>query len=528
MKKLAKSILGLLLAANVATLAACGGEEESGGKTKISFLGWGSVSEISIFDKLINDFEEENPEYKVEYKQADAETYLMKLVNSGRKFPDVFYMPDVNFVQVINGLDIMLDITPYIEASEVVSLENAYAEGIDAYRFDKSTKTLGTGSIYALPKDLGPNVMCYNKTHVKNAGVKIASDKAGDTYQYGYGYYEEDGETLKVLNDQIPMTWAQMLQFCLDVTGNLDQSKGITGLTHYPWEAVYIAMGGRFLSDDYSKVTIDNDKFAEAVQIAGDFHSWGVMPSVEQQATQDGGQRYNSGLAVLSWMGAWESPKYWDATFDWDILPAPVPNVSGIDNYTGTKSVRAELMTEPAREGSKSTYKLGSVGLSVYKNSKHPDAAYKLVEYLTYNVDSQRYMWKTGQAVPNLKDMAEGEFLTGQIEDPRGMNRPQNRQVYIDMLYSANRRPEAFTYDTEWYSEINGTAIDKLKLKRVWAGDITLWDWSKKTATTPSGAQTYSEDMLKNLQTQVQKIFDSGNLDKNNKLRFKWSKPANV
>ena len=527
MKKLQKTILGLLLAANIGTLAACGGGNNDG-KTTITFLGWGSVSEIAIFQKLIDDFEEENPQYKVDYKQADAETYLMKLVNSGRRFPDVFYMPDVNFVQVINGLDIMLDITSYVEQSSVVNMDNVYEEGINAYRFDSATKTLGTGAIYALPKDLGPNVMCYNKTHVTNAGVKIASDKAGTTYQYGYGYYQENGEQVKVLNDQIPMTWAQMLQFCIDVTGALDQSKGITGLTHYPWEAVYISMGGRFLSDDYSKVTIDNDKFAEAVQIAGDFHSWGVMPSVEQQATQDGGQRYNSGLAVLSWMGAWESPKYWDATFDWDILPAPVPNVSGIDNFTGTKSVRTELMTEPAREGSKSTYKLGSVGLSVYKNSKNPEAAYKLVEYLTYNQASQRYMWKTGQAVPNLKDMAEGEFLTGQIDDPRGMNRPKNRQVYIDMLYSANRRPEAFTYDTEWYSEINGTAIDNLKLRRVWAGDVTLWDWSQKTVASPSGAQTYAENMLKNLQTQVQKIFDDGNLDKNNQLRFKWNSPAKV
>ena len=65
-------------------------------------------------------------------------------------------------------------------------------------------------------------------------------------------------------------------------------------------------------------------------------------------------------------------------------------------------------------------------------------------------------------------------------------------------------------------------------VKQYFAPQGVCMDWTKKTAASPSGAQTYAENMLSNLQTQVQKIFDNGNLDNNNQLRFKWNSPAKV
>lgn len=535
MKKLLKKVVVTLLALSVLlSVTACG--ETGEGKTKIKFFGWGSESEIRIFGELIEMFEEKYPQYEVEQTSCDADTYLQVLVSSSKRtFPDVFYIPDVNFVQMINGKDIMLDLAEYVNNSTVINKSDMYEEGINAYRFDRATKTLGEGSIYALPKDLGPNVVCYNKTHVLSRGIKVVSDENGENYKYGYGYY--NGE--KVLNDRIPMTWAQLLQFCIDCQTGTDTSS-IAGMTHYPWEAAYIASGGRFLSDDYKQVTINNDKFAEAVQIAGDFFDYGAMPSTTQQATQNYIQRFTSGLAAVSWIGAWNTPELWNVNFEWDILPCPVPNVSGIDEYDAETcaSVRTELMTEEAREGSKSTYKLGSVGLAVYKESSCPEGAYLLTEFLTYNTDAQRHIWKSGQAVPNVKSMAEGEFMTEKINDPKGMNRPANRKVYLDMLENSNRRPEAYTYDTEWYTEISGTANDSLKLKRIWARkkvngkdvrggkEIALWDWSKKSPEHPSGEQTYSENMLKNLCDRVQEVYLAN--FKGSDLKFKWNTTCKI
>ena len=181
MKKLLKNIVIMLLTLSVTlSVTACG--ETGEGKTKIKFFGWGSESEIRIFGELIEMFEEKYPEYEVEQTSCDADTYLQVLVsNTKRTFPDVFYIPDVNFVQMINGKDIMLDITEYVSNSATINKSDLFEEGINAYRFDRATGTLGEGSIYALPKDLGPNVMCYNKTHVLKRGIKVVSDENGET-----------------------------------------------------------------------------------------------------------------------------------------------------------------------------------------------------------------------------------------------------------------------------------------------------------------------------------------------------------
>lgn len=512
----------------------CADKENVGGKTTIKFFGWGSAFEINNFQAVIDEFEKDYPEYTVKYTASDAATYMTTLLSTNRRnFPDVFYMPDVNFLQTRSGKDIMLDLTPYVEASETLNLDDVYMKGIDAFRYDPQTKTFGTGAIWAFPKDLGPNVLTYNKDHVKKCGVIIVSDATGEKYPYGYGYYEENGETKKILNDQIAMTWAQLLQFCIDVT-----TDKVIGMTHWPWEVVYISMGGRFLSDDYKEVTIDNDRFAEAVQIAGDFYDWGAMPSVADQATQNAIQRFTSQLAAVTFTEYWQLPTLWTQNFDFDILPIPVPNISGIDDYTegAAKKVRAELMTEAVREGAKSTYELGCVGLAAYKDSKCPEGAYKLIEYLAYNAGGNTLLWKNGQSVPNLQSVSD-EFLTEENNDPLGMNRPQNRQVYLDMLETANRRVEAYTYDTEWYTNINQAPQDELKLNRIWKRDsdyVELWDWDLRTAQSPSGEQTFNKasngdsmSFLARLEAQVQSVYEN-NFNAAGELLFKWETNTKV
>ena len=530
MKKVAVVLMALMM---LCLGAGCSGESADG-KTTIKFFGWGSAFEINNFQAVIDEFEKDYPEYKVQYTASDAATYMTTLLSTNsRNFPDVFYMPDVNFLQTRSGKDIMLDLTPYVEASETLDLDDVYMKGIDAFRYDPDTKTFGTGAIWAFPKDLGPNVLTYNKDHVKSCGITIVSDAIGENYPYGYGYYTENGEVKKVLNDQIPMTWAQFLQFSIDST-----TDRVIGLTHWPWEVVYISMGGRFLSDDYKEVTINNNQFAEAAQIAGDFYDWGAMPSVADQATQNSIQRFTSQLAAATFTEYWQLPTLWSQNFDFDILPIPVPNVSGIDKYTpgSERKVREELMIESVREGAKSTYELGCVGLAAYKNSRCPEGAYKLIEYLAYNEQGNMMLWKNGQSVPNLRSIAES-FLTEENNDPLGLNRPNNRKVYLDMLETANRRVEAYTYDTEWYTNINQAPQDELKLNRVWKRDNTyveLWDWSRRTTQSPSGAQTFNKasatdtvSFLARLEEQVQSIYNN-NFNAAGELLFKWETNTKV
>lgn len=511
MKKFALLLTGIVL---MLVLVGCGKKatptytDEEGNvqqKTVLNFFGWGSVEEQRIFKTMIAEFNKLYPKYQVVYKSVTANNYITTLAsykNNPRNMPDVFYMPDVSFVQWIYSTDIMLDLTPYIEKSTVFTLENVWREGIRAYQFDKNTQKLGVGGIYALPKDLGPNMLVYNKNLVLEAGVTIVSDKEGTEYPYGY-----DPER-KILNDQIPMTWAQFIAFCQDTKkGELDQSDAIVGITHYPLETAYFSIGGDFLSPDRKTVTIANDKFAEALQFVADLsNKFEVMTTAEGQSSQAGFQRFSSGLAVSSFVGAWDTPELWHVDFDWDILHTPVPNQNG--DLTDWR--------DGYRKGAGSISYLGSVGIAVYSKTKDPEGAYLLAEFLTVHPYAQRINYKLGQAVPNLIDMARGEFLTEELEDPKGWNRPKNREVYIKMIESSPRRPQANTYTDEWFQEMWDSSTDSLKLFRVWSkaasaygGHVDVWDWETK--------QRINNSFLNQLEDEMQEILDR------TKDRYTWS-----
>lgn len=498
MKKTVRNIA--LSLCSLFMLTGCG-SSGTGGKTMLKFYGWGSTAEKNIFQAMIMEFQELYPQYSVHYSSVSSETYmtsLQSLIRNPRQAPDVFYMPDFNFIEEITDTrkDYMLDLTPYIEKSEVFKLDNVWEQGISAYQYDKTLKRLGTGGIYGLPKDLGPNVLVYNKTMVKSNGITIVSDPAG---QYGYN------KDTKTLNDKVPMTWAQYVAFCKDNTkGTLDQSDSIVGVTHYPLEAAYLSNGGSFTDTTHKVVDINNAKFAESLQFVADLsNKYKVMTTAQGQTTQAGIQRFTSGLAASSFVGAWDTPTLWEANFEWDILYTPLPNASG------EVSPETSAWQEASREGCDSKSFLGSVGISVYSKSSNKEGAYLLAEFLTMHPAAQRINYKKGQAVPNLIDMATGEFQTAQLEDKKsGMNRPANREVYTDMMVSSMRRPQAYTYNAEWWDEMWDSKNSSLNLYRVWNPDTTttygthvdVYDWATKSMI--------SNGFLANLQASCQALLD--------------------
>ena len=468
------------------------------GKTSLKFFGWGSVAEQRIFKTMIAAFTKANPEYDVIYNSVTSDNYITTLgsyKNNARNMPDVFYMPDTSFVQWIQGDTIMMDLSPYIAKSTLMKEDNIWPEGLEAYRYDSSTKKLGTGDVYALPKDLGPNVLAYNKTLAAKKGITIIADAAGEHNGYN--------PTTKTLNSKIPMTWAQFVSFCNDIKeGSLSDSNSIVGVTHYPLQSALACMNKRFLDASNKKVTLNNAAFAESLQFVADLsNKYGVMTTAEGQSSQNGFQRFTSGLAGSSFIGAWDTPDLWECDFDWDILPTPVPNASG----------DLSAWDEGYREGCSSRGYLGSVGFACYKNSKYPEGAYKLAEFLSASPEAQRLNYQLGQAVPNLMDMAKGEFLTASLNDPKkdayGHSRPENRQVYNDMIATSERRPEAYTYDSSWFDNMWECSDDAYKLYRVWSKDasaygahVNVWDWMEK--------KQINADFLGGLQDSCQNILD--------------------
>lgn len=81
---------------------------------------------------------------------------------SGGTLPDVFWMhSNVSQKYMENG--ILLDLTDQIAKSEVIKLENYYADIVNLYSYD--------GKHYAIPKDIDTIGLWYNKTYFDEAGL---------------------------------------------------------------------------------------------------------------------------------------------------------------------------------------------------------------------------------------------------------------------------------------------------------------------------------------------------------------------
>ena len=523
MKKTAKRLVAIVLMAvmltSVVSLVGCGknsGPKE--GQTVIRMMGWGDTYETAIFQSMIDIFMEKYPEYYVTYDPITSGNYMTVLHNSianPREMPDVFYCADIEFIRLAYSTNIFEDLNPYIEASDELSREDLYEESIRAYSFNEETQVVGdpNGALYGLPKDLGPTALVYNKDMAKAAGVTV--DR---TITVGYDAAN------KKLNDQVCMTWAQYIRFSQDLAkaGEEQIEKHVYPGDGYEIDYAYLATGNQYTvwdeKEQKTKVNFNNDDYAMSVQFVGDLAIKYGFRTVEEQQDKSRYELFADGQVATIWAGTWNTNALWEATCDWDILPTPVPSTS----YDLTD------VTAPAREGSKNVSVLGSVCFSVYKGSANKEAAYKLAEFLSTNNEAQAYNYKEGMAVPNRVDAFE-EYMKAELNDPKGMNRPQNRIVYQQHLQNSNRRKTAYTYNegNAWEVSLLTNSEAKYGIYHVLLKDgrteaykpnYIIFDWATgKITTTPKSYDSSTKDVISGkefldyLASDIQRVLDKSN-----------------
>ena len=153
----------------------CGSRDKAAAtetRTTISLVGWGAPEERVILRDAIARFEQQNPTIRVEYTQVPGVGYdylnKVRLRIVARMAPDVFYVPDGAFGEIVrHGL--LLDMDTLVASSPVIRVEDMWPSAVDRYRWNGHT--LHEGSLYALPKDIGPMALYYNKDVLKSRGV---------------------------------------------------------------------------------------------------------------------------------------------------------------------------------------------------------------------------------------------------------------------------------------------------------------------------------------------------------------------
>lgn len=399
------------------------GEPGAAGGT-ITFMGWGSPQEVSVFEELIAKYESAYPGTEVEYinvPAADFNTKLQTMIAS-KQVPDVFYLTPEN-VMPFAASGLLHDLSGYVDDNELFDADNVWAKAIDMYRYDG--KTPGVGSVYGLPKDIGPFALAYNRDLFKAAGIPDP-------------------------DPDVPWTWDEFVANAKKLTTGDGDTK-VYGTAPYSLESAVWSNGADWLNADHTQVTVTDPAFVESMQWVADLileHK--VAPSNEEESSLGSFQRWIDGKIGMMGIGPWSQGQFWEeASFEWDLMPWPVPQA-----------------------GDKPAIWYGGIGFAVSNSSQNKEAAANLAAFLAFDEDAQRTNFQLGQAVPNLIDMAKDEYL--KLDKP-----PANKQEFIDIVEDYGRRAtQTYTFNSEWFTEFNANAAS------VWLGEQTAQEYTAEVAPT--------------------------------------------
>lgn len=373
----------------------------SGGTKELTFMYRGGTDEQKAYSAVVKKFEEDHPGVKVKIVVTAADQYATKIkaAIAGNKVPDVFYFESGDTKAYVHN-DILLDLTPYVENNPEIDLNNMWKYGLDLYRYDGTMA--GQGPLYGMPKDVGPFALGYNKSMFEKEGIPLPDADKPYTWQ----------EFIDV---------AQKLTKDTDGDGKLDQF-GTGFNVNWVLQSFVWSNGADWIDDSKTKVTIDDPKFAEALQFFADMQNvYKVTPSAEDAQTLDTYQRWMKGQLGFFPVGPWDMSTYETLPFDYDLMPYPAGSTGKSATWTG------------------------SLGIGVSAKTKFPEESVALVNYLTASREGMEMLVNAKVQIPNMIDMAD-EWAADTS------TKPANKKEFLDVVGEYGRvLPGHYTWTAEWY-----------------------------------------------------------------------------
>ena len=389
----------------------------NGDKTINVFL-YMQEHEKEIYKGLVEEFVEEHKDEikEVVFEVTTQDEYNTKMIANmtAGDMPDVFYVgPAAVRSYVDNGYILPLD--DYVDAATV---EKIWGTTQTIYRYDGTN--VGTGSLYALPKDLSCFAFAYNKDLFDEAGLAYPDPEKPYTY-------DEFIEVCKALTKD------------KDGDGETDQW-GVANANQFGMTPYLYSNGVKFLNDDMTKVNVaNNEALKNALTFYTDLTLNGLTPSVDQDTALGGYQRWLDGQIGFYACGTWDIAAFMDDStfpYEWDLCGWPVG---------------------PDGDGRSHTW-MGSVGYCVSKTTENPDLCAELIAKLSTDEDGQKAVSgiTTGSSIqlPNISDLAYGEFLDAVKAEKLPF--PTNVRVLFgyfegDDHYAAALQETDYTYNGEWF-----------------------------------------------------------------------------
>lgn len=361
----------------------------SGGECTITMAHWdssGAAIERAVVEALLQGFNARYPQIKVELEiLQDYEATYGNRIGAGTNH-DVFLVPD-GAISAWAGSGKLENLTPYIAASDILNVGNGlatvYSSCLTRYQYNPATGRMGSGNQLALPKDVGPYVMFYNKDWFEQMGVEcppsdriMTIDEATEMWQ-----------ALTKRNSQGSIT-----------------GYGVAGLNI---EGLVWSAGGDFLNPDRTAYPTDEAALAGLKQgyqyMQDSYLTYEVQPPATFTGTMSPSNLFAQQKVACVVGGRWEVSTFRELSFNWDVAYVPA-----------------------FEENPDANMYSGSVGYAVSSKSQNKEAAWKLVEYIASR-EGQEILTATGFQIPVYEDLAMDPDLVAR-EKSKG---PENYEIFV-------------------------------------------------------------------------------------------------
>ncbi len=317
-------------------------------RTVVQFSSWGSKSEIDILKPILENFEVENPDIKVDFMHI-PQNYFQKihLLFASNTAPDVIFINNL-YLPVYANAGLLEDLT-----ENNVLNDKFYPKAIKALSYNEK--------IYAVPRDVSNLVVYYNK----------------DLF---------DKKNLSYPNKDT--TFDEFLQLAIKIT---DNDNGIFGISFEEEPLFYLpylmSEGGGLLADDLKTNILNTPESLRAIDFYANLRNkYHVSPTRSESASATMAQMFLQGKIAMHISGRWLVPKYREsAEFNWDITQFP----------KGTKG---------------SIVPLDASGWAISAKSEKKEESIRLIKYLSSKESLEKFS-ESGLIVPARIDAANSKYF---------------------------------------------------------------------------------------------------------------------
>lgn len=350
----------------------------------------GSAQELDIHQQKFDLYTEEHPNVTIEPVDIGTERFqkLMTLIGSGTA-PDIIYINE--WCYSLAYRDVLMALDSFIEADEDFDLSYYPESLLVPLRYEDQ--------LYALPQEVSPYAIYYNKDMFEAAGLEMPTDdwtidefyeaaKAlTDPEKNVYGYRYASGA------DPF-LGWLSRAGVDFDTSGTevqgLDTQEALNAL--------------EFL---YNLVVVDQISPNPAALTA--------------MGTNADAMFRNQSVAMES-MGLWMLPQYKadPLSFEWDVVRMPM------DQNQRTKA--------------------GILNWGISADTKNPDAAWDLLKFLV-GPESMEIVAESNMALPATTDEAANQIVLD-------THFPENVQAFVDSVPDVDMADQVSIYRTEINTQI--------------------------------------------------------------------------